>query len=166
VMWDAYGDSDGQTRARLDALLAHPGRLGPIAAAVVAAALTAQDTACRIRAAEALITVVPHRIPVAIMAEAMALLAGHATATRWAAALRDTANPHTVIAVLGALLPQLPHSHPGLHALVVALLEESLRISATPPATLRPWLLGFTGSAKAARTARDLLKLTPPPATC
>lgn len=95
------------------------------------------------------------------MAGAMALLAGHATATRWAAALRNTGNPHTVIAVLGALLPRLPYDHPGLHALVAGLLEESVRVSAAPSAAVRGWLLGFTGSSKAARTARELLRLAP-----
>ncbi|MEU4244823.1 DUF6493 family protein [Actinoplanes sp. NPDC026619] len=159
AMSAAYGENDGRTPDRLDALLTHPGRLGPMAASVLAAALTAQDTGCRIRAAEALTTLVPHRIPAPVMAGAMAQLAGHATANRWAGALRNTGQPGTVIAVLGALLPQLPHDHPGLSALLEALLEESVRMSAVPSAALRPWLLGFAGSSKAARTARDLLRL-------
>ncbi|WP_433789087.1 DUF6493 family protein [Actinoplanes sp. CA-252034] len=159
AMWSAYAENDGRTLDRVEAVAAHPGRLGPMAAAVVAAALTAQDAACRIRAAEVLTALVPGRIPAEVMAGAMALLAGHATATRWAAALRNTGQPHTVIAVLGALLPQLSRDHPGLHALVVALLEECVRVSAVPPEGLRPWLLGFAGSSKAARTARELLAL-------
>ncbi|MCO8269034.1 DUF6493 family protein [Actinoplanes sp. TRM 88003] len=158
MMFAAHGESDGRAPARLDAMLVHPGRLGPMAAAVLAAALTAHDGATRLQAAEALTTLVPHRIPVATMADAMVLLAGHATATRWASALRNTSNPHTVIAVLNTLLPQLPYDHRGLHALVGALLEESLRISAVPPEALCSWLRGFTGSSKAARTARELLK--------
>jgi hypothetical protein len=161
AMSAAYAENDGGTPHRLDALLAHPGRLGPMAASVLAAALTAQDAGCRIRAAEALTTLVSHRIPVPVMAGAMALLARHATATRWAGALRDTGSPHVVIAVLGALLPQLPHDHPGLHALIAAFLEETVRVSAPPPAALHAWLLGFTGSSKATRTARELLKLIP-----
>jgi hypothetical protein len=159
AMFAAYGECDGRTPDRVDALLAHPGRLGPIAAAVLAAALTAQDASCRIRAAEALVALVPRRIPVPVLADAMALLAGHATATRWAGALRNTDDPGTVIAVLDALLPRLPHDHPGLHALLTATLEESVRINAVPSEALRRWLSGLSGSSKAARTARDLLKL-------
>ncbi|GAA2605283.1 hypothetical protein [Paractinoplanes durhamensis] len=66
----AYPENDGRTPERLDALLAHPGRLGPMAATVLAAALTAQDAGCRIQAAEALTTLVPRRIPVPVMAGA------------------------------------------------------------------------------------------------
>ncbi|MBU2669591.1 hypothetical protein KOI35_39385 [Actinoplanes bogorensis] len=161
AMSSAYGENDGRTPERLDALLAHPGRLGPMAATVVAAALTAQDTGCRIRAAEALTTLVPRRIPVPVMAGAMALLAEHATATRWAAALRDTGDPHTVIAVLSGLLPRLPYTHRGLNALIETLMEECVRANGVPGKALDPWLSGFTGSSKAARSARDLAKLMP-----
>jgi hypothetical protein len=92
------------------------------------------------------------------MVAAMANLSGHATATRWAGALRNTDRPALVTAILAKLLPELPHHHPGVHALLATLREESVRAQTAPHGdALRAWLLGFAGSSKAAKTARQVL---------
>jgi hypothetical protein len=152
------------TAAILDTLVAHPGRLGPVATATLAAGLSTRELAHRTRAVEAFTALVPgNRIPAAQLVDAMASLAGHCTATRWAATLRDVAavGPAaalSVVDVLARLLPRLPYDHQALHALVSALHEESLRINAMPSGEpLTSWLAGFTGSSTGAKAAKRLL---------
>ncbi|MET7401124.1 DUF6493 family protein [Dactylosporangium sp. NPDC005572] len=148
----------------LDALRTHPGRLGPLSAAVLAAGMTTAEAGDRARAAEAFAALVPTgRLDPGVLADAMVVLAGHATANRWAAALRDSGASAAVVDVLARLLPRLPRDHHGLHALLATLHEEAVRTGirpAGPPGPdgrLADWLAGFTGSSKAARTARALL---------
>ncbi|WP_433617895.1 DUF6493 family protein [Dactylosporangium sp. CA-139114] len=150
----AYGAS-----AVLDALAVHPGRLGPLAAGVLAAGLTATEIGPRTRAAEAFAAVVPpRRLDPALLADAMVTLARHATASRWSSALRASGAAPAVADVLSRTLPRLPRDHPGLHALMATLHEESVRAGGVPGSPeLRAWLAGFTGSSKAAKTARALL---------
>ena len=60
--------------------------------------------------------------------------------------------------MLAELLPQLPHRHPGLHALIARLHEEGVRAGHVPSgASLRAWLGELRGSSKAAGSARALL---------
>jgi hypothetical protein len=148
----------------LDALRAHPGRLGPMAAATLAVGLSGGTAAERTRAADAFTALVPAgRITSEQLADAMAHLRGPCTATRWATSLRDaaTAGPgpaKAVVATLTGLLPRLDADHAGLHALLTVLHEESLRLGASPnDLTLRAWLSGLAGASKAARTAAALL---------
>ncbi|WP_426503689.1 DUF6493 family protein [Dactylosporangium sp. McL0621] len=144
--------------AVLDALAVHPGRLGPLAAGVLAAGLTAGEPGPRTHAAEAFAALLPsRRLDPAHLAGAMVTLARHATASRWASSLRAAGAPGAVAGVLSRALPRLPRDHPGLHALLATLHEESVRAGAAPDPALRPWLEDFTGTSSAARTARALL---------
>jgi hypothetical protein len=159
-----YPEVTYRTAAVLDALLTHPGRLGPMAASVLAAGLSARDVEYRTRAADAFVALMPTaRMPAALLADAMTNLAGHCTATRWAATLRDAANAsddaaRSVVDLLALLLPQLPHDHPGLHALVATLHEESIRVGSTPShGALRSWLAGLSGGSKGVKAAKALL---------
>ncbi|WP_116074286.1 DUF6493 family protein [Asanoa ferruginea] len=152
------------TTETLDALVTHPGRLGPMAAATLAASLSASEVRHRVLAAEACARLVPAaRITAAELATAMAGLARHCTATRWATTLRDAARigpdaGSAVIDVLDDLLPRLGADQPGLHALLETRYEEAVRLgrrTVSGPATT--WLQALAGSSKAARTARLIL---------
>lgn len=159
---EAYPVVTYGTTAILEALMTHPGRLGPMASATLAAGLSATEVQHRVLASDAFARLVPGRISPADVAEAMALLAGHCTATRWAATLRDAARAGAtaaVIDVLDLLLPRLGTDHPGLHALLGTRHEEAVRTGhRTVGAPLRTWLKGVTGSSKAARTAKLILE--------
>jgi hypothetical protein len=159
-----YPEVTYSTSAILDALLTHPGRLGPMAAAALALGLSAHQVEHRTRAVDAFATLVPAgRLPPTLLADAMVNVSGHCTATRWAAALRDAAGAgepaaRSVVEVLALLLPRLPHAHPGLHALLSALREESLRLGTLDPSPeLRSWLSDFRGGSQGAKSAKALL---------
>ena len=163
-----YPEVTYRTAAVLDALVTHPGRLGSMAASALAAGLSARDAEYRTRSSDAFAALVPsQRMPAALLADAMQNLAGHCTATRWAATMRDAAATGqgagvAVVAVLALLLPRLPHDHPGLHALLATLHEESLRAGSIPPdGPLRSWLAGLSGRSKSAEAARALLAEVP-----
>lgn len=147
----------------LEALSHHPGRLGNLAAATIAVGLSAGRPDQRLAAIDAFHDLVgTGRVAPTGLADAMELTAGHCTATRWGASLRDaSATPmgaRAAVATLTSLLPRLQAGHPGLHALLDVLHEESLRHGLpVTDASLRAWLQGFSGSSKAARTARALL---------
>jgi len=160
----AYPTVTYGTSAILDALLTHPGRLGPMTAATLAAGLSTSDVQHRVIAAEACARLVPAgRIAASELASAMANLAGHCTATRWAATLRDSARSGqaaaaAVVEVLDHLLPQLGSNHPGLGAILETRYEEAVRLglrAVREPA--RAWLESLRGGSKAARTARLIL---------
>ncbi|WP_433203447.1 DUF6493 family protein [Dactylosporangium sp. CS-047395] len=174
MLWAAGTERAYSASATLDALAVHPGRMGPLAAGVLVAGMTAAEIGHRTRAAEAFAALVPDRLDPALVADAMVKLAHHATASRWASALRSSA---ASVAVLAGALPRLPRDHPGLHTLLTTLHEESVR-AGKPPASpkttpheesvragtplaspeLRAWLEGFTGTTKAAKTARAILR--------
>lgn len=160
----AYPQVTYGTSAVLDALLTHPGRLGPMAAATLAAGLSASEVQHRVLAAEACARVLPAtRITALELAAAMVHLAGHCTATRWAATLRDAAQTgpdaaRAVVGVLDHLLPQLGAGHRGLHALLETRYEEAVRLGHRAVGEpQRAWLQRFQGGSKAARTARLIL---------
>ena len=144
----------------LHALAAHPGRLGPLAAATLAAGLMAAGTEHRVVATDAVVSLAP-RLPAAQLATELAYLAPVATATRTARSLADVAAsglaPYAV-AVLDRMLPRLPYDLAGLHALLATLREESLRTGARPSEPLRAWLAAFPGGGAAGRTAKALLE--------
>lgn len=119
--------------AVLDALAVHPGRLGPLAAGVLAAGLTAGEPGPRTHAAEAFAALLPsRRRGPALLAGAMVTLARHATASRWSSSLRAAGAPGAVADVLSRALPRLPRDHPGRHALLATLHEESVRARRRP----------------------------------
>ncbi|WP_433043930.1 DUF6493 family protein [Dactylosporangium sp. CS-033363] len=159
MLWAAGTERAYAASATLDALAAHPGRMGPLAAGVLVAGMTTTEIGHRTRAAETFAALVPDRLDPSLVADAMVALAHHGTASRWASTLRSY--PASVTVLAGAL-PRLPRDHPGLHALLTTLHEESVR-AGTHPANpgLRAWLEGFSGSTKAARTARALLQEQP-----
>jgi hypothetical protein len=145
----------------LDAIAAHAGRLGPLAAAVLSAGLSAGRGDSRVHAVDAFADLVATgRMPAPVLASAMAAAAPGSTATRWAGALREaTAAPGAapaVVDVLTALLPALPYDLRGLHALLETLDRTTDGARVTDPA-LRGWLSSVPGSGAAARTARRLL---------
>lgn len=147
----------------LDALARHPGRMGALAAATIAAGLSATQRDHRLHGADAFLDLVPSgRVPVHEVASVMARHAQAWPATRWAESLASIAQaPGGSIAavdLLTHLLPQLPTGHRGLIKLLDVLRDESIRLDrhVTDP-ILRQWLGGFSGSSAAARTARLLL---------
>ena len=160
----AYPTVTYGTSAILDALVTHPGKLGSMAAATLAAGLSATEVQHRVLASEACAQLVPAaRITAAELASAMAHLAGHCTASRWAVTLRDAARTSpdaasAVVKVLDHLLPQLAADHPGLHALLETRYEEAVRLGYRGVGEpIRTWLQSFQRGSKAARTARLIL---------
>ena len=149
----------------LDVLLRHPGRMGRLAAETLAAGLAASGRDQRARAADAVLALVPGRLPVAALAGAMGREAALAVATRWAASLRDVARASpegsaTVVALLSSVLPVLARDHRGLHALLDLLHEELLRgPGVVADRRTLDWLAGLSGGSRAARTAGELLAL-------
>ena len=147
----------------IDAVAAHPGRLGVLAHTVLAAGLSAGRPDARVHAVDAFADlVVSGRIPVPDLARAMASVAPVCTPTRWASSLTEAARTPggapAVIGVLTALLPELPPDRRGLHALLATLHETSLRDGiALRDERLRAWLATVDGTGKAARIARRLL---------
>jgi hypothetical protein len=159
VLSASYDEGWHRTGEILDVLLTHPGRLGPMAATVLAAGLTTREIGHRARAAEAFATLLSsRRLDTGTLAAAMANLAEHATATRWAATLGASGAAAAVVDVLTRLLPELPRDYPGLHALLSTFHEDSVRARIVPAGDeLRAWLTGFAGSTKATKTARAIL---------
>lgn len=147
----------------LDALARHPGRMGTLAAATLAAGLSATQRDHRLHGVDAFIDLVGSgRVPVHEVAAVMARHAPAWPATRWAESLASVARApggaRTAVDLLTHLLPQLPSDHRGLNMLLELLRDELIRLDrrATDP-VLRQWLGGFSGSSAAARTARLLL---------
>jgi hypothetical protein len=147
----------------LDALARHPGRMGALAAATVAAGISATQRDHRLHAVDAFLDLVASgRVPVNEVAAVMARYAQAWPATRWAESLASVAQApggvQPTIDLLTHLLPQLPTDHRGLNKLLDLLHNEHLRLArtATDPA-LTKWLGEFSGSSAAARTARLLL---------
>ncbi len=148
----------------LTGLARHPGPLGPLGRAALAAGLTARRRDQRVLAVDAVAgAAVAGRLSAPDLAEAMASLQRTATPGRWASALADLAAAHPgpfVPAVLTALLPALPADLRGGHALVKLLLEETVRAGGRvrDPA-LRGWLDAVPGRGRGARAARTLAGL-------
>ncbi len=147
----------------LDALARHPGRMGTLAAATLAAGISATQRDHRLHAVDALLDlVVTGRAPVHEVAAVMARYAQAWPATRWAESLESVAQAPggalVAVGLLTHLLPQLPADHRGLNRLLDLLRDELLRLgrAVTDPA-LATWLGAFSGSSSAAKTARLLL---------
>jgi hypothetical protein len=148
----------------LDALGRHPGRLGALSYAALAAGLTHGPAEDRLLASDVVVDLaLAGRLDATMLAEGMSAVAEVATPTRWADALDRVATAghgDVVITVLTSLLPRLDRRARGLHALLGLLHEESLRrrASVTDPA-LEAWLRTLSGSSKAAKSASALLHL-------
>jgi hypothetical protein len=147
----------------LDALAQHPGRLGSLAAATLAAGLSATQRVHRLHAVDAFLDLAASgRIPLPEVATALARYAPAWPANRWAESLTSAAQApggaDATVGLLTHLLPQLPSDHRGLNQLLDLLRDQLLRLDqhATDPA-LRQWLGSVSGSSSAARTARLLL---------
>lgn len=160
--WSVLAAADS-TMVRHDAvrvlrvLAGHPGRLGPLGYATLAAGLSATRADQRVHAVDAVVAL---PVDAAALADGMAATASFCVATRWARSLADLAlagRGDLVVATVEALLPRLPYGTKGLHALVETLREESLRRGARPGEAWRAWAAAFPGSSRAARTARALL---------
>lgn len=147
----------------LDALAAHPGRMGTLAVHALAAGLAAEQRHQRLHAVDAFADLVPTgRIAITDLAGVLAANAEAWQVSRWTDALTTSAEAPggaaVVIDLLTALLPQLPPSQRGINKPLDLLREESLRQSRpVNDPTLRTWLAGFTGSSASARAARALL---------
>lgn len=148
----------------LDALLTHPGRTGRLSSLAVAAGLATKEQADRVRAADCFAAlVVPGRIPPTELADAMAMLAPAVPVQRWAGSLGDAAEAapdarEAVAEILIDLLPRLDRSVRGLSALLDRLDEELARLGRTRATNqaFHVWASEFSGSSRAARTARRL----------
>jgi hypothetical protein len=147
----------------LDALARHPGRMGPLAAATVAAGLSATQRDHRLHGVDLFLDLVPPgRVGVREVATVLAQNARAWPANRWAesfaSAARAPGGAPAVVDLLTHLLPQLPTDHRGLTTLLDVLRDELIRLGrpVTDPA-LTQWLGGFSGSSAASRTARLLL---------
>lgn len=147
----------------LDALARHPGRMGTLAVATLAAGMSATQRDHRLHAVDAFLDLVASgRVSIEEVAAVMARYAQAWPATRWAESLASVAQapggaPATVD-LLTHLLPQLPADHRGLNKLLDLLRDELIRLgrTATDPALAR-WLADFSGGSAAAKTARVLL---------
>ncbi|WP_405061205.1 DUF6493 family protein [Kribbella sp. NBC_01505] len=147
----------------LDALARHSGRMGELAAATLAAGISATQRDHRLHAVDAFLDlVVSGRIPVDEVASVMARYAEAWPANRWVESLASVARAPGGAAVtvdlLTHLLPHLSADHHGLNKLLDLLRDELIRLDrrVTDPA-LAQWLGGFAGSSAAAKTARLLL---------
>lgn len=147
----------------LDALARHAGRMGPLAAATLAAGLSATQRDHRLHGADAFLDLVPTgRVPVHEVASVLARHARAWPANRWAESLSAAAQaPGGAVAtvdLLTHLLPQLPTDHRGVNKLLELLRDELIRLDrpVTDP-TLRQWLGGLSASSAAGRTGRLLL---------
>ena len=147
----------------LDALAHHPGRTGVLAAATVAAGLSATQRDHRLHGVDAFLDLVPSgRIAVHDVASVLARHARAWPANRWAESLTSVAQApggaRAVVDLLTHLLPQLPTDHRGLNRLLEVLRDEGIRLDRRiSDPTLSTWLGGLSGSSAAARTARLLL---------
>ncbi len=155
---------DSTTRDALAGLRRHPGRFGPTAATTVALAMTNGTVEGRVHAGDAVVDLVSRqRISMDDLAAALERTAPVAILSRWANTLQHVAaagRPEIVIRLLSRVLPLLPRDQHGLHSLLDLLHQEALRtnIAVDEPA-LRTYLSQFSGSSKAARSARAILAL-------
>lgn len=147
----------------LDALAGHPGRMGTLAAATLAAGISATQRDHRLHAVDAFLDLaVTGRIPISDVAAVMARYAQAWPATRWAESLASVSQApggaRATVDLLTYLLPQLPTDHRGLNKLLDLLRDEHTRLgqTAADPALVQ-WLGTFSGSSAAAKTARLLL---------
>jgi hypothetical protein len=160
----AYDEVNHDAVRVLDALGAHPGRLGRLSTTALAAGLTASKADQRARAVDAVQALHQQgRLSAADLGEGLRHLVGPAKLTRWATSLRDLAATNRaggllVRGALAAALPAIDSGTRGVHALTELLHEELLQAEAPTPAELRPWLSQFAGSSRAAKAAALLLK--------
>lgn len=162
---DSPRDSDlhREIADTLDALSAHPGRMGRLAVATLAAGMAASHRADRLHAVDAFVELVPSgRIRVDDIAAVWAEYAPAWPVSRLAESLALSANAPggavVTMDLLTLLLPQLPAKQRGVNVLLDLLLDEVVRNGhrVSDPA-LVTWLSGVTGSSATARTARRLL---------
>ncbi len=164
TMWQRASGSVLTYQLAWDGLRGHPGRFGVIAHTVVALAMSASSVEGRVRAAELFLDLVQRgRASVADVALALQNSVPAAKLIRCADTLQrvaDAGRPDLTVNLLTAALPGIPTAQHGSHALVGLLHEEQLRAggSVHDPA-LRHYLASFTGTGKAARSARALLAL-------
>lgn len=147
----------------LDALAQHPGRMGTLAAATLAAGISATQRDHRLHGVDAFLDLaVTGRISLNGVAAVMARYAQAWPATRWAESLASVSQApggaRATVDLLTCLLPQLPTDHRGLNKLLDLLRDEHIRLGRTTadPALVQ-WLGTFSGSSAAAKTARLLL---------
>ena len=147
----------------LDALHAHPGRMGALAGVTLAAGLSAARADQRARAVDLAVQLAATgRLTGARFGEALAGFAGPATPSRWARSLADLAatsrsGRQLVLDALPTALAAMEPTRRGVHELLELLRGELLREESATPPVLTPWLSRFTGSSRAATTARALL---------
>lgn len=158
----AYTEVNHDAVLVLDALGRHPGRLGPLAWACLAAGLTASKADQRARVVDAVHGLhAQGRLDAGGLAEGLSNLVGPATLPRWAGSLRDlaaidAAASRLVVEALAAALFAMDASARGAHALLELLREELLRSGVATPPALLPWLGQFSGSSRAAKAAQAL----------
>lgn len=155
---------DSTARDTLAGLRRHPGRFGATVTTTVALAMASGTVEGRVHAADAIVDLVTRqRTSTDDLAAALALTAPVAVLNRWANTLQHVAaagQPEITIRLLGRVLPLLPRDRSGLHSLLDLLHQEALRTNiAVGEPSLRTYLSQFSGSSKAARSARAILAL-------
>lgn len=161
--WAVEETSDREMDQVLGWLLESGGAWTPETAQLLGMGLSGSRQETRSLAAELLAEAVPARLSVAETAEGLAACVVGCKVNRWVSSLTDAAglNPGVVVDLLTALLPRLDRGLRGLGGLLQLLLDEQLRLGrVTEDGTLREWLVGFTGSSAAAKTAKALLATT------
>lgn len=155
---------DSTTRDALAGLRRHPGRFGPTVATTMALAMTNGTVEGRVHAADAIVDLVTRRrVSIDDLGAALELTGTVAVLSRWANTLHHVAaagRPEIVIRLLSRALPSLPRDQHGLHNLLDLLHQEALRTGIrTDDPVLRTYLSQFSGSSKAARSARAILAI-------
>lgn len=150
----------------LNAVAAHPGRIGSLATTCLAAGLTASKADQRTMAVDAVLQMSQTgRLTTDGLAAGLVSVRGPATLTRLAATMRDIASAgrqqrNLVIDSLGTALPSFDIDARGMHALLELLREELLREGRPPPRALATWLTQLEGTSRASKAAKALLKTT------
>ncbi len=161
ALWDVV--EHDAVRA-MDALMRHPGRLGPLAFTTIAAGLTAGKLDQRVVAVDTVLHfLTARRLGPEDLAAGLLSFLGPGSPTRWAASLQEVARSgqrgSTLVSdVLTIALPSFDTGARGVHALLELLREELLRAERRPDPTLLTWLQSFRGSSRAAKAAGALLQ--------
>lgn len=157
----------GELEATIAAIADSPGAIGEVGRSCIALALSGKHRMLRAQTAELLAADGGGRLDLAALATTMHRLLIACKLNRWAESLSDAAaisasGRRSVIDLLTLLLPRLDRSGAGIALLLEVLDDECRRAGAAPSdGDLLAWLNGFTGSSKAAKAAKSIVRIAP-----
>ncbi|MBN9644865.1 DUF6493 family protein [Corynebacterium mendelii] len=161
-MWWADSDVYHDAGAVLDAIDIHPAKWTPATAQLVYLAFGNKNIEIRARVAELVATHLPRKMDAVAFGRAITGAQQSVIPTRAADVLRDIAVLNRELAL--ELMPEILLAHDrkrrGIARVMEVYLDEALRQK--PPAPREEflsWLDGFTGSSKAAKAARAIVKM-------